>query len=93
MKFKGQGKKEFIVIRWDDFINAWKAFTVPCTAKQAVWMVNDAPSLNLKALSLTDWKQMQGLTTADVPQVQWKHDAPFNSEFLGAQKARNGEDY
>ena len=50
MKFKGQGKKEFIVIRWDDFINAWKAFTVPCTAKQAVWMVNDAPSLNLKAL-------------------------------------------
>jgi len=59
MKFKGQGKKEFIVIRFDDYINAWKAFTIPCTVKQAVWMVNDAPALNLKALSLTDWEKMQ----------------------------------
>ena len=25
--------------------------------------------------------------------VQWKHNAPFNSEFLGAQPACNGQDY
>jgi len=60
MKFIGQGKKEFIVIRFDDYTNAWKAFTVPCTVKQAVWMVNDAPALKLKAISVTDWEKMQG---------------------------------
>jgi len=26
-------------------------------------------------------------------QTAWKHDAPFNPQFLGAQPARAGEDY
>jgi len=89
MKLKGQGKKEFIVIRWDDFTNAWKAFTIPCTVKQAVWMVNDAPALKLVAVSLTDWDRMQNKSN----RVNLKYDAPYNPEFLGAQPPRAGEDY
>ena len=32
-----------------------------------------------------------GVTLAEV--TTWKHDAPFNPQFLGAQPARAGQDY
>ena len=51
----------------------------------------------LYRLKRVEWAEgmvrLGGLTKADVPSVQWKHNAPFNSEFLGAQPACNGQDY
>ena len=51
----------------------------------------------LYQLKQVEWAEgmvrLGGLTKADVPSVQWKHNAPFNSQFLGAQQARSGEDY
>jgi len=35
MKYKGQGKKEFVVMKLDDYINEWKVWSVPVTIKQA----------------------------------------------------------
>jgi hypothetical protein len=35
MKSKGQGKKEFVVMQYDDYLNEWKIWSVPVTIKQA----------------------------------------------------------
>lgn len=39
MKLKGQGKKEYVVMQFDDYINEWKTWSVPLTIKQAYWIV------------------------------------------------------
>jgi hypothetical protein len=35
MKSKGQGKKEWLIMQYDDYLNEWKAWSVPLTIKQA----------------------------------------------------------
>jgi hypothetical protein len=47
MKSKGQGKKEYLVMKFDDYLNAYRAFSKPVTLNQAVWIVQDAPALKL----------------------------------------------
>ena len=47
MKYKGQGKKEYLVMKFDDYLNAYRAFSKPVTLNQAVWIVQDAPALKL----------------------------------------------
>ena len=36
--------------------------------------------------------RVSGLSLPEVTNT-WKHDAPFNSQFLGAQPAKAGQDY
>ena len=52
MKYKGQGKKDYIVIKFDDFLNDWREFSKPVTINQAVWLVQDAPALKLDVVKL-----------------------------------------
>lgn len=47
MKRKGQGKKDYIVMIFDNYINKYRAFSKPVTINQAVWLVQDAPALKL----------------------------------------------
>lgn len=47
MKYKSQGKKDYIVMKFDDYLNAYRAFSKPVTINQAVWIVLDAPALKL----------------------------------------------
>lgn len=35
MKRKGQGKKECVVMKFDDYTNTWKEWSVPVTINQA----------------------------------------------------------
>jgi hypothetical protein len=35
MKRKGQGKKECVVMKFDDYTNTWKPWSVPVTINQA----------------------------------------------------------
>ena len=39
MKQKGQGKKEFVVMQFDDYIQEWKVWSVPVTIKQAYFIL------------------------------------------------------
>lgn len=39
MKSKGQGKKEFVVMQFDDYTNTWKEWSVPVTIKQAYFIL------------------------------------------------------
>lgn len=39
MKSKGQGKKEFVVMQFDDYENLWKVWSVPLTIKQAYFIL------------------------------------------------------
>jgi hypothetical protein len=39
MKRKGQGKKECVVMKFDDYTNTWKEWSVPVTINQAVKIV------------------------------------------------------
>ena len=39
MKYKGQGKKECVVMKFDDYDNTWKEYTVPVTIGQATKIV------------------------------------------------------
>lgn len=59
MKYKGQGKKNYIVIKFDDFTASWRAFSKPVTINQAVWLVQDAPSLKLDVVNLKYWQANQ----------------------------------
>lgn len=56
MKYKNQGKKDYIVIKFDEFINDWKVFSKPVTINQAIWLINDAPSLKLDVVNLKFWE-------------------------------------
>jgi hypothetical protein len=35
MKRKGQGKKECVVMKFDDYTNTWKEWSIPVTINQA----------------------------------------------------------
>lgn len=59
MKYKSQGKKDYIVIKFDEYLNDWKAFSKPVTINQAVWLINDAPSLKLDVVNLKFWEAKQ----------------------------------
>jgi hypothetical protein len=82
-------KKEWLVIAHSDYDNSWSALTIPCTFKQASAFINNALYLNrlekglVKLVTVTDFAKTN----------KWKHDAPFNSQFLGAQPAQAGQDY
>jgi hypothetical protein len=39
MKSKGQGKKEFLVMQYDDYANVWRPWSVPVTIKQAYFIL------------------------------------------------------
>jgi hypothetical protein len=39
MKSKGQGKKEFVVMQFDDYKNEWREWSVPVTIKQAYFIL------------------------------------------------------
>lgn len=39
MKSKGQGKKEFVIMQYDDYLNEWKSWSVPVTIKQAYFIL------------------------------------------------------
>lgn len=56
MKYKGQGKKDYIVIKFDEYLNDWRAFSKPVTINQAVWLINDAPRLKLDIVNLKFWE-------------------------------------
>lgn len=82
-------KKEWLVIAHSDYDNTWSALTIPCTFKQASAFINNARYLSrlekglVKLVTVTDFAKTNA----------WKNDAPFNSQFLGAQPARVGQDY
>ena len=59
MKYQGQGKKDYIVIKFDEFTNAWREFSKPVTINQAVWLIQDAPSLKLDMVNLKYWQANQ----------------------------------
>ena len=48
MKYQGQGKKEYIVIKFDDYANEWVIYSKPVTIGQANWIVNDRPHVQYK---------------------------------------------
>lgn len=48
MKFKGQGKKEYIVMKFDDYSDDWIVYSKPVTIGQASWIVNTRPSQKWK---------------------------------------------
>lgn len=59
MKYQGQGKKEYIVIKFDDYLDDWRAFSKPVTIGQAVWLVQDAPALKLDFVKISEWESKQ----------------------------------
>jgi len=52
MKRKGQGKKNYLLMKFDDYLNEWRVFSHPVTINRAVWMVQDAPALKLKIVKI-----------------------------------------
>jgi len=48
MKRKGQGKKEYIVFKFDDYDNKWREFSKPVTIGQASKLMLFYPSQKLK---------------------------------------------
>ena len=53
MKYKGQGKKAFIVMIFDDYLNVYRAFSKAVTINQAIWILRDKPRLNLTIQKIT----------------------------------------
>ena len=39
MKSKGQGKKEWVVMQFDDYANQWRQWSIPVTIKQAYYIL------------------------------------------------------
>jgi hypothetical protein len=52
MKFKGQGKKEYQVLRFDDYGNEWVVYSKPVTIGQASWIVRERPSAQMKIVKI-----------------------------------------
>ena len=48
MKYKGQGKKEYLVLKFDDYDNTWREFSKPVTIGQASKLMLYYPSQKLK---------------------------------------------
>ena len=84
--------KEWLVIAHSDYDNTWSALTIPLTFKQASAFIHNARYLNrlekglVKLVTVTEFATMQ-------KKVTWKHDAPFNPQFLGAQRPQACQDY
>ena len=85
-------KKEWVVISHSDYDNTWSELTIPLTFKQASDFIHHGRYTNrmnkglVAMVTLDEFGRMQKETA-------WKHDAPFNSQFLGAQPAQVGQDY
>jgi hypothetical protein len=85
-------KKEWLVISHSDYDNIWSELTIPLTFKQASAFIHNARYLNrlekglVKLVTVTEFASMQ-------KKVTWKHDAPFNPQFLGAQRPQACQDY
>ena len=85
-------KKEWLVISHSDYDKSWSELTIPLTFKQASAFIHNARYLNrlekglVKLVTVSEFASMQ-------KNVAWKHNAPFNSQFLGAQRAQAGQDY
>jgi hypothetical protein len=85
-------KKEWLVISHSDYDNTWSELTIPLTFKQASAFIHNARYLNrlekglVKLVTVTEFASMQ-------KKVTWKHDAPFNPQFLGAQRPQACQDY
>ena len=86
MKYKGQGKKEFVVVIKDDD-GSKRVFSHPVTEKSAVFMILGS-TLPLDYVDIRHIKEL-GIK----PNKPFQHNAPYNAEFLGAQPDRAGEDY
>jgi hypothetical protein len=84
-------KKEWLVLALSDYDNTWLALTIPCTFKQASAFINNPRYASryerglIKFATVSEFAKMQ--------ETAWKHNAPFNSQFLGAQRAQVGQDY
>ena len=84
-------RKEWIVIRMDTYVgalNMWKP-TLPMTIKQAAHAFNHFSrwdEVAVKMITVKEWEAMQA-------EMAWKHNAPYNPQFLGAQPAQAGQDY
>ena len=85
-------KKEWLVISHSDYDNTWSELTIPLTFKQASAFIHNARYLNrlekglVKLVTVIEFASMQ-------KKVTWKHDAPFNPQFLGAQRPQACQDY
>ena len=84
-------RKEWIVIRMDTYVGALKMWkpTLPMTIKQASHAFNHFSrwdEVAVKMITVKEWEQMQ-------KEMAWKHNAPFNSQFLGAQRPQACQDY
>ena len=65
-----------------------------CTVSGA-WMVRYANGIEVpicRDYEASDSKEALSILNQDNT-ITWKHNAPFNSQFLGAQPARAGQDY
>ena len=65
-----------------------------CTVSGA-WMVRYANGIEVpicRDYEASDSKEALSILNQDNT-TTWKHNAPFNSQFLGAQPARAGQDY
>ena len=84
--------KEWLVIAHSDSDNTWHPLTIHLTLKQATAFAHDARYIHrlekgkIKVVTDDEFEQMQ-------KKVTWKHDAPFNPQFLGAQRPQAGQDY
>jgi hypothetical protein len=85
-------KKEWLVISHSDYDNTWSELTIPLTFKQALAFIHNARYLNrlekglVKLVTVSEFASMQ-------KNVAWKHNAPFNPQFLGAQRPQACQDY
>jgi len=62
MKYKGQGKKEYVLVKFDDYENKKRVFTAPLTINQASWMVLDRPFQKYEIVRIKDLNAL-GLDT------------------------------
>ena len=92
-------KKDFVVVMHSDYDNTWIDKTIPCTLKQAVKFVyakrwsHALDKGTVRILSTADWAKLKLEGERDAKVAPFNYDAPYNSQFLGAQPARAGEDY
>ena len=56
MKYQGQGKKEYIIKKFDDYANEWVIYSKPVTIGQASWIVNDRPHVQYKIEKIEEVK-------------------------------------
>jgi hypothetical protein len=63
-------KKEYLVVRHDDYDNTWRDLTIPCTFMQAIRFVR-AKNLNhalsqdvVRIVTLTEWATLNTLEVA-----------------------------